>query len=347
MNRNITLGLCLTAAISLGSPGTQAQQDGQSAVSIVFTDLERMATVDTVIPAGHDALHALLGSYDLSPRDVLFVHMDESPAQWVTQERTRSETVLVETGDGASAGTPQRVVKIVKVNDVESDLDGLSEEEREQITKELEKLPRDGDTKEQTVIEKKIVIKTDDTDMDESVRIERTVVNGKEEVKAYVNGNEVSREEAEAMMKKHDEMVTAEQMQHETVFVSEDEQVKGNKAAITCAVHGESGSGKKAVVIVKSMETAATPTTPGGMEGALSLYPNPAGKEVTVHFEGDIQGSYMLSLSDLAGQKVWEEKDNASGTLRKKINLDGLAPGTYILNLSHDRGMRSQKLVIE
>lgn len=346
MNKHATLLACLSGALSLGNPGVYAQQTEKTAVSIVFTDLDRLAAIDTVIEGGHEAMHALLQKHSLHPQDVFFIHMNEASPEWSGQDGTHHKVMVLET-ETAENGEPHQVVKVIKVDGDIHDMGELSEEDRKRIMEKIHHHPEGSENVERTVVEKKIVIKTTEGEgSDQDIRLEKTTEKGKTVIKAYVNGEEVSPEEAEAMMKEHKQMLEGMDMKHTGVVVTEDMQHQGNKVMIKHSAHHAEGSMKKAIVIVKRVDAAGTPT-PGKMEGSLNLFPNPATKEVTASFAGDISGDYTISLTNLAGQTVWEKQDTARDQLREKIDLSNLSPGTYILSLSHAQGIQSQKLVVE
>lgn len=346
MNKNAILLACLTGASSLGAPHAFAQQAEKTAVSIVFTDLDRLAAIDTVITGGHKALHTLLQEHSLNPQDVLFIHADRDSQEW-SGHNTHHKMMVLET-EASESGDPHKVVKVVKVDGDIHDVSELSEADRTRIMEEIGHTSENGENAERTVIEKRIVIKTTEgEDSNQDIRVEKTTENGHTVTRTYVNGEEVSPEEAEALMKEHKQMLEGMEMKRTGELVTEDKHRQGDKVITKRRVHHSEGSMKKAIVIVKRVDAAGTSTPGGRMEGSLHLFPNPATKEATLSFEGDIQGDYTIRITNLSGQTVWQKKDTARDQLREKIDLQGLSPGTYILSLSHAQGIQSQKLVVE
>lgn len=338
--------------------GIQAQAQKQSAVSIIFTDLNNLSTVDTLIPAGEAALESLLSSHSLQTDQVHMIHMNSNAMNWVEKEGEQHRVMVIESKESTSAEASvdeeKHEVRVIKIEG--GDMEGLSEEERALVEKHVEEARKHkADGKEEMIIEKRVVIKKDGDEHAEhgeehkEIQIEVTVEDGEQTVVAHVNGERLSDEEAKELLKEQHtvdvdiDMETERQM----VFIAEDEEIKDGEVRIERRAYAHNDiSDMKAIVIVKELDKAPAGTTTPENKGALSLYPNPAKENVMANIEG-VNGDYTLTLSNLAGQTVWVEKGNASGKVNKEIGLGDFPAGTYILSVSHDAGLNSQKLVVE
>lgn len=346
--KGVIAGVALTALM-----GLHAHAQNQRAVSIVFTDMDRINTVDTIISSDAKSLDQLLGAFDLGQDDVHTIFMNSKANSWVEKEGQQQRVMVFETVEEVDG--EERKVEVIKVSG--DNMKDLSEEERALIEQELETArQRHAKGKEEMIIERKVVIKKEREEKGESsedekeVRIEVTMDNGKEVVVGYVNGEPLSEEEARKMldeersnMKDNPEM----EVERKMVFISEDEEVQGNDVRIKRREYKSTDLGDmKAIVIVKELEGDKKVGYNPMNVGSLHLYPNPAKQSVQANFEG-VKGAYSLVISNLAGQTIWSEDGSAQGMLQKEVDLKGFAPGTYIISLSHDQGLNSQKLVVE
>jgi len=75
------------------------------------------------------------------------------------------------------------------------------------------------------------------------------------------------------------------------------------------------------------------------------VYPNPAKGTFNIDFKNEIN---KIKVSNMLGQVVYEEKVAVStpGTT-KNIDLSNYGNGTYIINVSNDKGTSSYKVVVE
>jgi hypothetical protein len=74
----------------------------------------------------------------------------------------------------------------------------------------------------------------------------------------------------------------------------------------------------------------------------LSIYPNPATSNVTVNWQAS-QGVLNLTLIDQLGRQIIQQSIEKG----ERINLNNLASGIYLLQLSDGSSLSQQKLVIE
>ena len=90
-----------------------------------------------------------------------------------------------------------------------------------------------------------------------------------------------------------------------------------------------------------SMSTDANLLDPAGM----SVFPNPAGKQVTVRLSMQKAGSATLSLISATGQKILEETVTFNGSdLNYLLNLNEVPPGTYLLTARDKQGVEIGKI---
>ncbi|MCI5059319.1 MAG: T9SS type A sorting domain-containing protein [Flavobacteriales bacterium] len=77
-------------------------------------------------------------------------------------------------------------------------------------------------------------------------------------------------------------------------------------------------------------------------EVRLSVYPNPASQELNVEWFG----AGKLTFRNALGQLIFR-KDYQETSIRTALDISGLSPGIYHLNLSTDFGQVSRKVIIE
>jgi hypothetical protein len=78
----------------------------------------------------------------------------------------------------------------------------------------------------------------------------------------------------------------------------------------------------------------------------LSFYPNPGGGNFTLRYKSESLDMIDISVLDMGGKTVYNERISATGTVLRNIELDQPA-GVYILNLKQGKKQVSKKLVIE
>lgn len=77
----------------------------------------------------------------------------------------------------------------------------------------------------------------------------------------------------------------------------------------------------------------------------LELYPNPTTGSLRMKWDpGQIKPNYVR-LFDVSGSLAFERKIDSQSSAR--LNLSSLAKGSYFLQLEHDRGQTTQRLVID
>ena len=68
-----------------------------------------------------------------------------------------------------------------------------------------------------------------------------------------------------------------------------------------------------------------------GAKGAITVYPNPAGRAATLDLSGLPAGSYQVQVLDLTGRAVATYA--LAGAARHALDLQPLATGTYVVRV--------------
>jgi len=80
----------------------------------------------------------------------------------------------------------------------------------------------------------------------------------------------------------------------------------------------------------------------------LNIYPNPASKQLNLAFDAQNSTSVSVSLSNLAGMKVYHENlSGFDGNYQQAIDISNFAKGIYFLNIRSEIGNIIRKIVIE
>jgi hypothetical protein len=78
----------------------------------------------------------------------------------------------------------------------------------------------------------------------------------------------------------------------------------------------------------------------------VRVYPNPAIDRINIEWNEYHAGSVLVSLSGLAGNKVFSEKLTINGTKSTTIDTENLGSGLYILEIKGDDMISRTKLMI-
>lgn len=77
------------------------------------------------------------------------------------------------------------------------------------------------------------------------------------------------------------------------------------------------------------------------------MYPNPAQDEVTLQFDSQHALPGMISIIDLQGKEIYSQNFSSfEGQNRMRLHTGNLPEGVYVVNISSDRGMINEKLVV-
>lgn len=79
----------------------------------------------------------------------------------------------------------------------------------------------------------------------------------------------------------------------------------------------------------------------------LSVYPNPANTNATVSFSLNNEANVSINVTDLSGKVVYTNAlGTVNGTQSVNVNTDALNSGVYMVNVTVDGNVSTQKLVI-
>ncbi|MCB9233452.1 MAG: M4 family metallopeptidase [Bacteroidia bacterium] len=81
--------------------------------------------------------------------------------------------------------------------------------------------------------------------------------------------------------------------------------------------------------------------------GGMRLYPNPSNGSVRLDFSLDQSQNYVLSVTNLLGERVFSENGYAVGIVSRKMDLSHLPAGMYLVNLESAHGVKTAKLILE
>ena len=76
----------------------------------------------------------------------------------------------------------------------------------------------------------------------------------------------------------------------------------------------------------------------------IEIFPNPADDRLTLSFEKEKTGDITIRLMDLQGKVVYDETLRAfSGAYYKRIDISGIAAGTYTLSMEQENRASPEK----
>jgi len=79
----------------------------------------------------------------------------------------------------------------------------------------------------------------------------------------------------------------------------------------------------------------------------LNVYPNPANTNTTVSFELNNEATVAVNVTDLSGKVVYTNNlGTVNGTQKMNINTDSFSSGIYMVNVTVDGSVSTQKLVV-
>ena len=89
--------------------------------------------------------------------------------------------------------------------------------------------------------------------------------------------------------------------------------------------------------------------TLNGADGlTLRVYPNPNEGRFTVEVDAPAEETLALKLADITGRVVLSREENVrAGNNEIPVEINGYAPGVYLLQLDTDSGAKHVKVVLE
>ena len=80
---------------------------------------------------------------------------------------------------------------------------------------------------------------------------------------------------------------------------------------------------------------------------ALSVYPNPANTNATVSFSLNKEAAVSINVTDLSGKVVYMNTlGTVNGTQSVNVTTDALKSGVYMVNVTVDGNVSTQKLIV-
>lgn len=86
------------------------------------------------------------------------------------------------------------------------------------------------------------------------------------------------------------------------------------------------------------------------LANSLVVFPNPSNGEFTIRFDSDLNNNddVKVAIHDISGRSVYNNTFvNDTVQFNKTINLNGVASGVYIANISNGSNVTSHKIIIE
>ncbi len=95
-------------------------------------------------------------------------------------------------------------------------------------------------------------------------------------------------------------------------------------------------------------ELPATIDTDDLLPGELEVFPNPTTGIAQVKYSSELEGSFSLRLTDVAGRLIYKEsEDKFNGYFDEAIDLTGRAAGIYFLQIVHGGESRTEKVILQ
>ena len=87
-------------------------------------------------------------------------------------------------------------------------------------------------------------------------------------------------------------------------------------------------------------------TTKAFKENSLThIYPNPIQDKLTIEFNENVSPKTSITLYDIISKVVYSENLNSSTPLKHTINLSSLRKGLYLINISNDHYLYTEKII--
>ena len=100
-------------------------------------------------------------------------------------------------------------------------------------------------------------------------------------------------------------------------------------------------------VMIRLLDDPAASVAELSNEFGMSVYPNPTNTNTTVSFDLNNEATAAINVTDLSGKVVFTTTlGNVNGTQNVTIDTQSLTSGVYMVNLSVDGAVSTQKLVV-
>ncbi len=95
-------------------------------------------------------------------------------------------------------------------------------------------------------------------------------------------------------------------------------------------------------------ELPATIDTEDLLPGELEVFPNPTTGIAQVKYSSELDGSFSLRLTDVAGRMIYNSsQEKFNGYFDEAIDLTGKAAGIYFLQIVHGGESRTEKVILQ
>ncbi len=95
-------------------------------------------------------------------------------------------------------------------------------------------------------------------------------------------------------------------------------------------------------------ELPLTIATDDLLPGELEVFPNPTTGITQVKYNSEMDGSFSLRLTDVAGRLIYKKSEEAfNGHFDQAIDLTGKAAGIYFLQIVHGGESRTEKVILQ
>jgi len=95
-------------------------------------------------------------------------------------------------------------------------------------------------------------------------------------------------------------------------------------------------------------ELPAITATDDLLPGELEVFPNPTTGIAQVKYSSELDGSFSLHLTDVAGRLIYKNSEEAfNGYFDEAIDLTGKAAGIYFLQIVHGGESRTEKVILQ
>lgn len=326
----------------------QAQNYG---VNIVFTDLNKVTAIDTIIPANEEALEDLYSAFDLNREEIHEIFLNESGISWVGKEDHGQKVMVINKSHEEGEIEGEHQVKVIHMSHGD---ESMSDEEMNAMIKKIKTEHIDHSGEGDEVVMEKIIrvdkrMEKEGEGPEDELEIRVVVEDGVETIEATKNGVKLSEEEARELFESQNvQVIDGAEMEKEMIFISEEEFVDGENIFIEKhEIKSNDPSDNIAVAIIKEFPAAMGAEEAEAFKAnSLNVFPNPASNEIKAQLEG-VEGDYAVTITNLAGQVLRKEVGNASSSAQHTVNLEGMPSGTYILSIDHEGGVKSEKFVVE
>ncbi|MBI9035549.1 MAG: T9SS type A sorting domain-containing protein [Bacteroidales bacterium] len=120
----------------------------------------------------------------------------------------------------------------------------------------------------------------------------------------------------------------------------------GEKQFTAIVTNNESNCVVEKTVTITFMDCTGLDENAGNIQ--ISMYPNPASSTVYLEMSSDQTEISTLEITDVSGRIVYKEDITTGSTLiKKKLDVNFLAEGTYFVNIKNNHQSISKKLILK